>query len=282
MKNIGILALFGALATAAPLVKRDVVWVTETAVDVVTVPVTKTVWMEPGSTDIVSAKEDYRHRATQTVTATVSSATSVASTSSVYVAPTSEATTEATTEAAVPSTTSTSVYVAPTTPTTSSVYVAPTTSTSSIYVAPTTSTSVAPTTSEVATSTSAAPAASSSYASTSGLPDTSSGAEYSGQITNYTPGLGSCGWTNTDSEDIVAVSHTIMTSYNPQNNPNNNPLCGRYITITGADGSPYTAKVVDTCPGCEGQAGLDLPLPLYNKVTNSDTNAPLTLEWVWN
>lgn len=317
MKSFGIIAgsaLFGAIANAAPLAKRDVVWVTEIATDIVTVPVTMTVWADAVETTAVSTTTTQQHghkffhskasKASTTSTSvyvaptTSSSSVYVAptpSTTSVYVAPTPSTTsvyvapTTSTSEAYVAPTTSTSeVYVAPTTsstaiyvaPTTSSVYVAPTTT--SAYVAPTiesTSVYVAPTTS----TTSSAPAAttsSSSSGSSSGL--AASGTEYTGDLTWYQVGTGSCGLTSTSDEAVVAISHTIFDD--PQYataNPNLNPLCGKTVTIKGKNGSSYTAKVVDRCVGCV-EADLDLSEDFFNEVTaNGDGRVP-GMTWSWN
>ena len=50
--------------------------------------------------------------------------------------------------------------------------------------------------------------------------------------TYYATGLGACGITNTDSDYIAAVSHTLFDTYPGYNgvNPNNNPICGRKAT----------------------------------------------------
>ncbi|KAL8739778.1 MAG: hypothetical protein Q9190_007450, partial [Brigantiaea leucoxantha] len=51
---------------------------------------------------------------------------------------------------------------------------------------------------------------------------------YKGDMTYYTPGLGSCGFTNTTSEPVVALSVPMMAN-GP--NPNNNPKCSSWINI---------------------------------------------------
>lgn len=172
--------------------------------------------------------------------------------------PSSSSTTTTTTH----STSTTTVTIAPVTPTTSSsVYVPPTTSTSPVAV-PTTSstpaaveettpvyTSSAPaTTSAVepvaaAASTSAAAASSSTASGSSG----SSGTTFSGDMTYYTVGLGSCGNDQTGddlTENIVAINVEQMGSLS-----NDNPLCGQTITIS-ANGNTATATVQDKCMGC--------------------------------
>lgn len=82
-------------------------------------------------------------------------------------------------------------------------------------------------------------------------PDTGSSdltGSWTGDATYYDVGLGSCGVNSVSSEHIVALWHGIMEQYD-NGNPNNNPLCGKYITCE-YDGKTVSAKVVDTCPGC--------------------------------
>jgi hypothetical protein len=314
MKSFGIIAasaLFGAIANAAPLNKRDVVWVTEIETDIVTVPVTMTVWANAEETTVSSTTTESRHghqffhskapkASTTSTLVSIASTTSVPapvvptpsstsidvapapSTTSVYVAPTPSTTsiyvapTTSTTEAYVaPTTSSTSIYVAPTTSSTS-VYVAPTTST---YVAPTiesTSVYVAPTTS----TTSSAPAATTSASSggvSSGL--AASGTEYSGDLTWYDVGLGACGVTNVDGDHIVAISHVIFDAYST-GNPNTNPLCGKYVSIQGKDGQTHQAKVVDRCVGCV-EGDLDLSHEFFNAVTSNGDGRVSGMSWSW-
>ncbi|KAK5715469.1 hypothetical protein LTR15_010113 [Elasticomyces elasticus] len=261
-----------SLVAAVPLNKRDVVWVTETDVAVVTVPVTTTLWVNPGesvptSSATVSHYGHHRSHVTSTVQSTVtivsSSAESSAEASSSYEAPS----TTSTSVYVAPTTTSTSEYVAPTTLTSS--YVAPTTTSTSEYVAPTTPTStwVAPTTTSAASSATTVEAATAS----------STGTTYTGDITYYTPGLGSCGWTNTEDEAIVAIPHGMMEN---GINPNLNPLCGQYITISYA-GATHKAKIVDTCGGCDGQA-IDLTQTLFDAVAPSGDGRVHGVEWWFN
>ncbi|KAK3075277.1 hypothetical protein LTR53_001555 [Teratosphaeriaceae sp. CCFEE 6253] len=289
-----------SIVAAVPMVKRDIVWVTETDEAVVTVPVTTTVWVNPGeslptASTTASHFGHHRSRKTSTVQSTVtvaptpsapaSSAESSVEAPSSYEAssststPVSVAPTTESSSVYVAPTTSTSVYVAPTTSSTS-VYVAPTTSSTSVYVAPTTSTSVyvAPTTT-AAPSTYSAPASTTTPVATSSAASgtTPSGSTYTGDITYYDVGLGSCGWTNDDSEAIVAIPHGMMEN---GINPNLNPLCGQYITISYA-GATHQAKVVDTCGGCDGQA-IDLSPTLFAAVAPSGDGRVHDVEWWFN
>ncbi|KAI4759783.1 hypothetical protein E4T52_08141 [Aureobasidium sp. EXF-3400] len=315
MKSFGIIAasaLFGAIANAAPLNKRDVVWVTEIATDVVTVPVTMTVWADAEETSVSTTTSSSRHghqffHSKASTTSTPDAVVSTSTSSSAYVAPTPSSTSVY----VAPTPSTTSIYVAPTT-SSSEVYVAPTTSSSEVYVAPTTSSSevyVAPTTSSVyvapettstyvaptiestsvyaaptTSTTSSAPAATTSASSGSGVSSglAASGTEYTGDLTWYDVGLGACGLTSTSDEAIVAISQDIFDNAQYKTaNPNLNPLCGKYVTITGKDGSSYQAKVVDRCVGC-AEADLDLSQGFFNTVTNNGDGRVAGMSWTWN
>lgn len=72
---------------------------------------------------------------------------------------------------------------------------------------------------------------------------------YTGDLTHFTPAVGSCGVTNGPTDNIVALSHLLMQ--NPAN-PNLNPICNKQIKITNPDtGTTITATVTDTCGGCK-------------------------------
>jgi hypothetical protein len=239
MKTAAIFALSAltGFVAAVPVGKRDVVWVTKTQEFVETVAITTTVWLKPGETapsTTTDGGEFYQgptHSPKHKKPKTKTTAKATVAAPSTYVAPS-------------PSTPS-STYVAPT-----STYVAPT----STYVAPT-STYVAPTSTAAAytPTTSAAPPATESSSSSSG-----SGGDYTGELTYYAPGLGACGWTNSDSEDIVALAAGMMGEQS-----NGNPWCGKMITIT-YNGVSHSAKIVDKCPGCSG-ASLDMSSTLFAK-----------------
>lgn len=93
----------------------------------------------------------------------------------------------------------------------------------------------------------------------------SSSSSYTGDGTFYDAGLGSCGKTSTNSDHIVAINHGQM---NNGANPNNNPLCGRMIKVTGPKGST-TAEVVDTCPGC-AWGDVDLSYAAFDDIADFD------------
>lgn len=88
---------------------------------------------------------------------------------------------------------------------------------------------------------------SSSSSSSSSSSQATSG-NFNGQATYYAPGLGACGWTNSASDYIVAISHSLFDSFGT-GNPNNNPACGHKIQAT-YQGKTITVSVADRCEGC--------------------------------
>ncbi|GFZ50494.1 hypothetical protein JCM24511_08251 [Saitozyma sp. JCM 24511] len=96
----------------------------------------------------------------------------------------------------------------------------------------------------------------------------------SGQATYFEVGLGACGWTNTDSDSIVALNAAQYSG---------GADCGKSITITNTDnGQTATATIVDECPGC-GSGSLDLSPSLFSTLTNGDMGLgvfPIT--WSFN
>ncbi|KAI2601882.1 RlpA-like double-psi beta-barrel-protein domain-containing protein-containing protein [Hypoxylon sp. NC1633] len=77
---------------------------------------------------------------------------------------------------------------------------------------------------------------------------------YSGDMTYYSPGLGACGQTNTENDDVVAMS------------PNQYGHCGKTINIH-YDGKTASAKIVDKCPGCTGD-GIDVSPKVFKKLAD--------------
>lgn len=88
---------------------------------------------------------------------------------------------------------------------------------------------------------------------------------YKGDMTHYTPGLGSCGYNDAPSggRDVVALSREMM---NNGPNPNLNPKCGSKITIYNPSTKKrHTATIVDTCWGCKKE-DIDVNVELFYKV----------------
>ncbi|KAI1650949.1 RlpA-like double-psi beta-barrel-protein domain-containing protein-containing protein [Daldinia loculata] len=84
---------------------------------------------------------------------------------------------------------------------------------------------------------------------------------FSGDLTYYTPGLGSCGETNTETDMVVALSPVQFTT-DPQ-------ACGKKIQIHMGDATA-TATVVDKCPGCSADS-IDVSPAVFQSL------APLTV-----
>ncbi|RWA11833.1 hypothetical protein EKO27_g3264 [Xylaria grammica] len=80
---------------------------------------------------------------------------------------------------------------------------------------------------------------------------------FSGDMTFYTPGLGSCGQTNTEHDEVVALSPGDLDG-----------KCGKMIRIHRDDKSA-TAKVVDKCPGCGG-GSIDVSPVVFDKLAKRD------------
>lgn len=110
-------------------------------------------------------------------------------------------------------------------------------------------------------------------------PTSPSGSVHTGDITYYAPGLGSCGITNSASDHIVALAADMMLPMDPPN-PNDNPLCGRSITISYG-GKTAVATIEDTCPGCSG-ASLDLTPSLFQIFEPLAVGRVSGVEWWYN
>ncbi|RSH76614.1 uncharacterized protein EHS24_005499 [Apiotrichum porosum] len=126
------------------------------------------------------------------------------------------------------------------------------------------------------TSSSAEAAATSSTSSSS---SSGSGTTYSGEATYYyqtegadASGEGSCGWTNTDSELIAAISTTDGSTWA-------NTLCGKYAVVTNtANSKTVTVEIVDNCPSCNGADSLDLSPAAFQAIGDMDTGV-LDITW---
>ncbi|CAD6594602.1 MAG: hypothetical protein ASARMPREDX12_000515 [Alectoria sarmentosa] len=100
---------------------------------------------------------------------------------------------------------------------------------------------------------------------------------YTGDMTYYDAGLGSCGYTSTNADAIVALSTEIM---NNGPNPNNNPICGSSINIYNpATGSTTAATIVDTCQGC-AEYDIDVSPSVFETVDpNGLSDGRIVVDW---
>jgi expansin (peptidoglycan-binding protein) len=89
-----------------------------------------------------------------------------------------------------------------------------------------------------------------------------------GRFTYYDPGLGACGDTHSGSDYVVALNYVDFDPHTPNDNPNNNDLCGRRIRAS-YNGKTVEATIVDRCPGCP-QGGLDFSPVAFQALANLD------------
>jgi hypothetical protein len=91
-----------------------------------------------------------------------------------------------------------------------------------------------------------------------------------GSMTWYTPGLGACGQTNSESELVCAMSASLYDAQSP---------CGKSIKISGPAGS-VTVKVVDRCVGC-AYDDIDLSPAAFEKAIGGLGVGRKNAKWEW-
>ncbi|TKY87753.1 hypothetical protein EX895_003334 [Sporisorium graminicola] len=118
---------------------------------------------------------------------------------------------------------------------------------------------------------------SNSNASSSSSSQATSG-HFGGQATYYAPGLGACGWTNTESDYIVAISASLFDSFGT-GNPNKNPACGHKISASYG-GKTITVSVADRCVGC-AWGDLDFTPTGFSQLADMSKGRLSGLTWSW-
>jgi len=104
-------------------------------------------------------------------------------------------------------------------------------------------------------------------------------------MTFYAPGLGACGRTNTDNDNICAISHTLYDASNNSPNPNTNPLCGRTLRATHRDSVSGQDKslvltVVDRCEAC-AEWDVDLTPGAFARLEGDPGLGRVKVRWGW-
>jgi len=96
----------------------------------------------------------------------------------------------------------------------------------------------------------------------------SSSGMHTGEGTYYETGLGACGVTNNDGQNIVAMSKLLFDTYPGYNgvNPNQNPICGKKLTAH-YQGKSVTCTIMDRCVGC-AYNDLDFSPGAFNQLAN--------------
>ncbi|KAH9921657.1 RlpA-like double-psi beta-barrel-protein domain-containing protein-containing protein [Fomitopsis serialis] len=94
--------------------------------------------------------------------------------------------------------------------------------------------------------------------------------DYQGDATYFETGTGACGYTDNDSDPIVAISHLI---YGEGGN------CNQWIQITNpANGQSQYGQVRDECEGC-GQYNIDLSPSLFQSLGEDLSVGRFGVDW---
>ncbi|KAJ2654232.1 hypothetical protein IWW48_006242 [Coemansia sp. RSA 1200] len=100
---------------------------------------------------------------------------------------------------------------------------------------------------------------------------------FSGDGTYYTPGLGSCGETNSDSDMVAAINAPQYGA--SSGDPNSASVCGKCALVKGDKGQ-VKVKIVDKCPPCK-HGDLDLSTAAFKQIGNTDDGRiPITWSFV--
>ncbi|KAJ2300315.1 hypothetical protein IWW55_003996 [Coemansia sp. RSA 2706] len=117
------------------------------------------------------------------------------------------------------------------------------------------------------------PSAPAEESSSGGGNDGSSGDTYTGDGTFYTPGLGSCGKTNTEADLIAAIN---APQYGSNANPNQAEVCGKCALVKGPKGE-VKVTITDRCPVCKS-GDLDLSPAAFNQIGDADEGR-ISISW---
>ncbi|KAI9842232.1 MAG: hypothetical protein M1837_007377 [Sclerophora amabilis] len=116
------------------------------------------------------------------------------------------------------------------------------------------------------------------------LPFPSNTETFTGELTYYSPALGACGITSSETDDVCSLSHTLFDAAQKGSDPNANPLCGLRIRAARFDEQVAERRsvdltVVDRCVGCD-PTDLDLSPGAFNKLANPDRGR-VDVSWAW-
>lgn len=94
-----------------------------------------------------------------------------------------------------------------------------------------------------------------------------------GRMTHYTPGQGSCGKTNTETDLVVAISKGMYGTYA---NPNASPMCSKSVSIK-CNGKTIKAAIRDKCMSC-GNGDIDVSPAVFTQCGALSTGV-ITVTW---
>ncbi|KAL2350590.1 RlpA-like double-psi beta-barrel-protein domain-containing protein-containing protein, partial [Cryomyces antarcticus] len=116
------------------------------------------------------------------------------------------------------------------------------------------------------------------------LPLPSNAQTFTGDLTYYGTGLGACGVTSADGDNVVSVSHIIFDAAQKGSDPNSNPLCGLKIRAARHDEQVGARRsvdltVVDRCTGCQ-PTDLDTSTGVFDKLA-ARASGRVDVTWAW-
>ncbi|KAJ2402721.1 hypothetical protein GGI23_000505 [Coemansia sp. RSA 2559] len=117
--------------------------------------------------------------------------------------------------------------------------------------------------------------ASSSASSDGGSSSGGDSQTFTGDGTYYSPGLGACGITNTDS-DLIAAINAEQYGSSSSGNSNSASVCGKCAQVKGPNGQ-VKVKVTDKCPSCKS-GDLDLSPAAFDKI-GSEAAGRISISW---
>lgn len=98
-----------------------------------------------------------------------------------------------------------------------------------------------------------------------------------GQVTYYNTGLGACGWTNKDSDYIVALPVGVWNRIGGSVS-NGNIVCGKKLKVSNGK-TAIEVEITDQCPSCDDKH-LDLS-PSAFKALGDESAGVLKVDWGW-
>ncbi|CAO1620072.1 unnamed protein product [Parajaminaea phylloscopi] len=99
-----------------------------------------------------------------------------------------------------------------------------------------------------------------------------------GKATYYNTGLGACGWTNKDSDYIVALPVGVWNKLGGTKS-NGNIVCGKKIKVSNGNGKTIEVEVTDQCPSCD-DSHLDLSPSAFSAL-GDQSQGVIKISWGW-
>ncbi|CAD6890456.1 unnamed protein product [Tilletia controversa] len=126
------------------------------------------------------------------------------------------------------------------------------------------------------------PTAATPSGSSSGNSGSSSGGPTNngeGTYYNMAGGITACGGSYTDSDMVVALSHSLYDTKTVGGNPNNNGFCGKKLRAS-YQGKSVVVTAVDRCEGCAPE-DLDFTPAAFTKLADMSLGRIQGVKWEW-